>query len=269
MPDRRALVHRAWVGPLFAVAALAPTWCAAAPTLTVVSTPSTLDRLTVGASVRVDVMLSGLASGDAVETVGARVKFDGAVMGTPTIAPGPIVSSVEGFVAVEAAGSGEASYDQLFGGGALIRENGLLYSMEITVEALGRGAFTLAFGELTGSDSSGEPLAPVTLGAPVPFSPRAGDANGDLNVDFDDLVTLAQNYNTLTGTALWTDGDFTGDGSIDFLDLVQLAQNYGASSVAGLGQTAQPARVVPEPRAGALVAAGAIIRVSARRSRRR
>jgi hypothetical protein len=52
-----------------------------------------------------------------------------------------------------------------------------------------------------------------------------GDANHDGNVDFNDLVSLAQNYNTVGGRT-FEQGDFTGDGTVDFNDLVQLAQNY-------------------------------------------
>jgi len=54
-----------------------------------------------------------------------------------------------------------------------------------------------------------------------------GDATLDGSVDFNDLVKLAQNYNT-TGT-YWTSGDFTYDNTTDFNDLVKLAQNYNTA----------------------------------------
>jgi hypothetical protein len=60
----------------------------------------------------------------------------------------------------------------------------------------------------------------------------AGDATLDGTVDFNDLVQLAQNYNTTvsdTTDAWWTSGDFTYDGVTDFNDLVKLAQNYNTS----------------------------------------
>lgn len=53
----------------------------------------------------------------------------------------------------------------------------------------------------------------------------AGDATLDRSVDFNDLVRLAQNYNSGGGKTC-TDGDFTGDGIVDFNDLVLLAQHY-------------------------------------------
>ena len=56
---------------------------------------------------------------------------------------------------------------------------------------------------------------------------RPGDANLDRNVDFTDLVTLAQNYGLPGG---WAQGDFDGSQVVDFADLVALAQNYQSSS---------------------------------------
>jgi hypothetical protein len=67
----------------------------------------------------------------------------------------------------------------------------------------------------------------------------AGDANLDGTVDFNDLVRLAQNYNTTVSAntpSWWAAGDFTYDGVTDFNDLVKLAQNYN---------TALPSEPVP------------------------
>jgi autotransporter-associated beta strand protein len=71
-----------------------------------------------------------------------------------------------------------------------------------------------------------------------------GDATLDGIVDFNDLVQLAQNYNTAvsaTTDSWWFHGDFTGDGTVDFNDLVKLAQNYN---------TALPSEAVPGAPAG-------------------
>src|SRR5438132_7649487 len=60
----------------------------------------------------------------------------------------------------------------------------------------------------------------------------AGDATLDGVVDFNDLVKLAQNYNTTVSAASeswWNRGDFNYDGISDFNDLVKLAQNYNTS----------------------------------------
>jgi hypothetical protein len=61
---------------------------------------------------------------------------------------------------------------------------------------------------------------------------KIGDANLDGSVGFNDLVRLAQNYNSGGGAATWAQGDFTYDGFVDFNDLVKLAQNYNGA-VAG------------------------------------
>jgi len=53
-----------------------------------------------------------------------------------------------------------------------------------------------------------------------------GDTNLDGQVNFTDLLTLAQNYGH--GGADWAHGDFTYDGLVNFSDLLLLAQNYGA-----------------------------------------
>jgi hypothetical protein len=64
--------------------------------------------------------------------------------------------------------------------------------------------------------------------AKLSFFFMAGDANHDAAVDFNDLVKLAQNYNTTGGKQLAL-GDFNYDGNVDFNDLVALAQRYNTS----------------------------------------
>jgi hypothetical protein len=60
-----------------------------------------------------------------------------------------------------------------------------------------------------------------------------GDGTLDGACDFNDLVLLAQNYNTTIATPDgWSRGDYTYDGACDFNDLVKLAQNYNGSLTA-------------------------------------
>jgi hypothetical protein len=63
------------------------------------------------------------------------------------------------------------------------------------------------------------------------FFTLAGDANRDRAVDFNDLVMLAQHYNTIGGMT-FDEGDFNYDGNVDFNDMVLLAQRYNASLAA-------------------------------------
>jgi cyclophilin family peptidyl-prolyl cis-trans isomerase len=88
---------------------------------------------------------------------------------------------------------------------------------------LGNGNYRAWIYEGDVTDPAGNPLASSSFD----FWHLAGDANRDRSVDFNDLVTLAQNYNT--SGKVWATGDFTADGSVDFNDLVQLAQNYNTT----------------------------------------
>jgi hypothetical protein len=64
----------------------------------------------------------------------------------------------------------------------------------------------------------------TTKEAVLDFSVLAGDADGDRQVGFSDLVVLAQNYGKSGKTQ--PEGDFNFDGTVDFTDLVILAQQY-------------------------------------------
>ena len=65
--------------------------------------------------------------------------------------------------------------------------------------------------------------------------PSFGDAAvASVPLDFSYLLTLAQHYNQL-GT--FADGDLNGDGQVNFDDLLILAQNYGSTLLAGAGQS--------------------------------
>jgi hypothetical protein len=108
----------------------------------------------------------------------------------------------------------------------------------------------------------------------------AGDATLDGTVDFNDLVKLAQNYNTTVSDVTqswWNKGDFTYDGITDFNDLVKLAQNYNTSLPsapipgASIGFEADLARAfasVPEPGTLSVLAIGALALLGRRRGRR-
>lgn len=80
-------------------------------------------------------------------------------------------------------------------------------------------------------------------GTNLVFSPGMGDINLDGKVDFNDLLTLAQNYGS--NNAAWCEGDLNSDGSVGFADLLLLAQHYGDTYPTS-GPAAQIA-AVPEP----------------------
>jgi len=60
----------------------------------------------------------------------------------------------------------------------------------------------------------------------VVMSGLNGDTDLDGDVDFSDLLTVAQNYDQ-TPNATWFDGDFNDDMAVNFSDLLVVAQNYG------------------------------------------
>ncbi|HEY7116208.1 MAG TPA: ELWxxDGT repeat protein [Tepidisphaeraceae bacterium] len=94
------------------------------------------------------------------------------------------------------------------------------------------------------TDAAGNPLGSDFM---FDFFVLNGDANRDRAVDFNDLVILAQHYNS-TGNKLWSDGDFTGDGNVDFDDLVILAQRYNTTLPAPIASPV-PAATPVKPKA--------------------
>jgi hypothetical protein len=88
------------------------------------------------------------------------------------------------------------------------------------------GVFTTYSGTDAGKGLLYAPVYSDTGLTLIPTLP--GDANVDGRVDFNDLVAIAQHYNTSTGN-VWSTGDFTYDGVTDFNDLVLLAQHYNTS----------------------------------------
>jgi uncharacterized delta-60 repeat protein len=77
--------------------------------------------------------------------------------------------------------------------------------------------------------------------SPVIF--LAGDANRDGQVNFSDLVILAQNYNATGKTFSQGNFDYSAGGSVNFADLVLLAQRYGMN----LNNVTTSAAVVAAP----------------------
>lgn len=95
-----------------------------------------------------------------------------------------------------------------------------------------------------------------------------GDTNLDQAVDFSDLLALAQNYNS--GSGSWTTGDFNRDAQVNFEDLLALAQNYGASgsvdaiAAAGAGEQfvadwSLAVSLAPEPASLSVLLGGAAL----------
>jgi hypothetical protein len=98
---------------------------------------------------------------------------------------------------------------------------------------------TLSFGSILpdGDYTARAVAAGITNGGGTPmpadhvldFFFLNGDANHDRKVDFNDLVVLAQNYNTTGKTFSQGNFDYDPGGNVDFDDLVILAQRYNTA----------------------------------------
>ncbi len=130
-----------------------------------------------------------------------------------------------------------------------------------TFSDLPDGNYTATLSGTAISDAAGSPLDGNGDGTggddyPMSFFALAGDANHDRTVDFNDLVALAQNYNTSGKT--FAGGDFNYDGTVDFNDLVLLAQRYNttlAAPAAAVPSAAVPAAAPVEVSAGQVLVA--------------
>jgi hypothetical protein len=101
-----------------------------------------------------------------------------------------------------------------------------------------------------------------------------GDADFNGTVNFNDLLTLARNYNQAVGR--WGLGDFDLSGVVNFNDLLALARNYnatapgaipGASAEFNADVAAAFAAAVPEPTSLGSILLGGVTRVGRRRRR--
>jgi hypothetical protein len=152
--------------------------CAASFLVSLSSSTPNLGALTIGQTVAVDVVLSGLNPGDTVDFLGATVNYDGTLLGPSTVTPGAIIPDVGGFSSSPpgTAGLANGQYDDLnlspppdfF---PPISTNGILFSFTTQATAAGTGAFSFdpnspAF---IASDSNGDPLT-GSAGSPLGFT---------------------------------------------------------------------------------------------------
>lgn len=123
-------------------------------------------------------------------------------------------------------------------------------------QAIGLAEASALFG-VAGGDWLGDAVDGSSI---LVIKTLAGDANLDLHVNFNDLLTIAQNYGQ--SNQEWTDGDSNFDGVVNFNDLLFVAQNYNdsMSSVGALDFSSSfwmdwslARSMVPEPGAIALV----------------
>ncbi|MCD6365511.1 MAG: VCBS repeat-containing protein, partial [Planctomycetes bacterium] len=93
------------------------------------------------------------------------------------------------------------------------------------------------------NDSDENPYDFVIQGTGV----KAGDTDGDGDVDASDLATFTLNWAPTGSGHEWTQGDFDGDGDVDATDLATLALNWSPSGYATSGLAVGDAGVAAEP----------------------
>ncbi len=111
--------------------------------------------------------------------------------------------------------------------------------------ALPRGRYRLTAPGSAITDAAGNPLA---AGVSVDFVILPGDATRDGVVNFDDLLTLAANYNTVGRGFSQGNFNYDANSAVDFDDLLLLAANYNTSLAASAGA---PLLAPPPPALGA------------------
>jgi len=203
------------------------------------SNAQTINKLTV----------NGGVAAVTTATKAALTVGDGTASANPiTITGGSVDLQGNGLIVHYAAGNDQPVLQSVRGqivaaynaGGAAWQGSGI-GSSTAAANASGAVGYALASEVLPFTDGVSDTFlgSPVDKNTVVARYTLAGDATLDGSVDFNDLVKLAQNYNTtVSGTtdSWWNSGDFTYDGITDFNDLVKLAQNYN---------TALPSQAIP------------------------
>ena len=102
----------------------------------------------------------------------------------------------------------------------------LTYKAGAAINPLTKGVYTVTLNAAGITDVAGNPLTPPTV---LTFKVNPGDTNQDGDVDFDDLLILAQNYGTSGKNYSAGNVSYDVAGNVDFDDLLLLAQNYGTT----------------------------------------
>ncbi len=141
------------------------------------SSPADLSQLSIAESITVDVTLSGLAPGDRLELLAATIDFEGELLGTPTITPGPILpdplDNPLDFLPFESFGTADGIFLTLGTDQSdFIAGNGLFFSFMVTSQQAGAGTLDISFVSALQYNPS-DPLDPIvpliSAGAPLTF----------------------------------------------------------------------------------------------------
>jgi hypothetical protein len=146
-------------------------------TLSVAAESGDLAHLTVGQTVRFDVSLSGLNSGDQLDYLAGTVIFDNVLLGSATnVSAGAIVPDLTGFVSTGFVGAADAFYDAVFfsATNTPISSNGVFYTFDVVTQQPGSGSLSFDITSLAATDGTD---TPVSLSAGPSLSFTIGGVN--------------------------------------------------------------------------------------------
>jgi len=161
--------------------------------LSVAAESAELSHLTVGQSVRFDVMLSGLNSGDQLDYLAGTVTFDSSLLGSATnVTAGAIVPDPTGFVSAGFVGAADAFYDAVFFSvtNTPISSNGVFYTFDVVTQQPGSGNLAFDLTSLAATDGTNTPV-PLGAGPALPFTIGAAVSVPEPNSLFLALAALA------------------------------------------------------------------------------
>ncbi len=143
-------------------------------TLSVAAESADLSHLAVGQSVRFDVSLSGLNSGDQLDYLAGTVTFDSSLLGSATKgSAGAIVPDLSRFVSAGFVGAADAFYDAVFPSATTpISSNGVFYTFDVVTRQPGSGSLTFDLTSLAASDGNNAPVS-LSAGPALPFTIEA------------------------------------------------------------------------------------------------
>jgi hypothetical protein len=141
-------------------------------TLSVAAESADLNNLSVGQTVRFEVVLSGVNSGDQLDYLAGTVTFDSSLLGKPTnVTAGAIVPDPTGFVSDGFPGEADAFYDAVFFSmtNTPISSNGTFYTFDVVAQQPGSGRLTFDPTSLAATDGTNTSIS-LGAGSPLPFT---------------------------------------------------------------------------------------------------
>lgn len=140
--------------------------------LSVVAESADPTQLSVGQTVRFDVVLSGLLPGESMDYLAGTVTFEGSLLGTAfNVTPGETVPDLSGFVGVGFDGAADAFYDAVFFSisNTPIMANGVFYTFDVVAQEAGSGSLQLDPTSLAAADGTNSPV-PLAAGPALSYT---------------------------------------------------------------------------------------------------